>query len=176
MTLGKPLRSLQASVPLCVKYSRAPCSGNVRQWIGDKESPPRLRTWCSSIQKEPARNSAACPSPNFQAARNPAWSKPGFLYQRWFCLLDHVWRLLVVMLVVTTRASSGWRPVMLLNIPQYTGRPTAELSSLADVSPAPVLPPYLQLGRCLATQHGHEAWEEVTGGALGRPLPPHWKG
>ena len=80
------------------------------------------------------------------------------------------------MLVVTTRASSGWRPVMLLNIPQYTGRPTAELSSLADVSPAPVLPPCLQLGRCLATQHGHEAWEEVTGGALGRPLPPHWKG
>ena len=35
---------------------------------------------------------------------------------------------------------------MLLNIPQCTGHPTTELSSLADVSPAPVLPASLAAG------------------------------
>ena len=53
---------------------------------------------------------------------------------------------LEALLVVTTRASSGWKPVMLLNTPQLTGRPTTELSSLADVSPAPVLPALLAAG------------------------------
>lgn len=132
--------------------------------------PHRLRTWCSSIQGA-CEDSAACPSPNFQWQEILHGLSQGFS-TRVILPPGPCHRTL---LVVTTRASSGWRPVMLTQHPTVHRTPPRQAVQPGGRQSCSVLSLACSWGDGWRLNMAMRPWRKSRVGLSGRPLPPQWR-